>query len=156
MTQGDLCLSAQMHKGGWTVRHSKSHNNRPYYFNEITGITQWELPVELETETISTKAKVHVYHLLIKHANSRRPSSWRQEVITCTESEALEEIKRIRSEIYSTAAASSTNSQEIEVFEVFKQRANERSDCSSAKRGGDLGFFGTGEMQSNLFKYLFY
>ena len=152
MTQGISVwlLYTQMHKRGWTVRHSKSHNNRPYYFNEITGITQWELPVELESETFSTKGKVHVYHILVKHANSRRPSSWRQEVITCTESEALEEIKRIRSEIYSTAAASSTNSQEIELFELFKQRASERSDCFSAKRGGDLGPFGAGEMQSNL------
>lgn len=122
---------------GWSVKYSKSHNNRPYYFNETTGVTQWDPPTI--TSTNDSKAKVHVYHLLVKHAGSRRPSSWRQERITCTESEALEEIRAIRAEIYAS---------ELGVFEALKQKAAERSDCSSAKRGGDLGYFGPGEMQS--------
>ncbi len=54
---------------GWEVRHSKTHN-RDYYFNAVTGKTQWELPVAGET--------VGAYHILVKHAKSRRPSSWRQ------------------------------------------------------------------------------
>lgn len=128
---------------GWKVKYSKTHNNRPYYFNETTGITQWDPPVadEAVKSNKSPSNKVHVHHLLIKHCNSRRPSSWRQEVITCSESEALEEIKRIRSEIYEADDG---------IFEAFKVKAGERSDCSSAKRGGDLGYFGLGEMQSNL------
>lgn len=126
---------------GWIVKYSKTHNNRPYYFNELTGITQWELPTtsSIPPSTSTSKSKVHVYHLLLKHSASRRPSSWRQETITCTESEALEEIRSIRSQIYSS---------DLGVFEAFKLKAAERSDCSSAKRGGDLGFFGPGEMQS--------
>lgn len=32
--------------------------------------------------------KVHVLHLLKKHRGSRRPSSWRQETITCSQEEA--------------------------------------------------------------------
>lgn len=129
---------------GWKVKYSKTHNNRPYYFNEVTGVTQWDPPSSSANDytnntTTTATNKVHVYHLLIKHAGSRRPSSWRQEVITCSESEALEEIKSIRSQIYAS---------ELGIFEAFKHKAGERSDCSSAKRSGDLGFFGPGEMQS--------
>lgn len=127
---------------GWSIKYSKSHNNRPYYFNETTGVTQWDPPTNSQptpTSHSSVTSKVHVYHLLAKHAHSRRPSSWRQERITCSESEALEEIRAIRSQIFTAQAG---------VFEAFKLKAAERSDCSSAKRGGDLGFFGPGEMQS--------
>lgn len=128
---------------GWAVKYSKSHNNRPYYFNEHTGITQWEQPnltnTGADSFSKSSNNKVHVYHLLVKHSGSRRPSSWRQSVITCSEFEALEEIKSIRSQIYSS---------EMGLFEALKLKAAERSDCSSAKRGGDLGYFGAGEMQS--------
>lgn len=125
---------------GWKVKYSKTHNNRPYYFNESTGVTQWDPPsMDSPNNQNIPKNKVHVYHLLVKHAGSRRPSSWRQAHITCTESEALEEIREIRSQIYSS---------EMGIFEAFKLKAAERSDCSSAKRGGDLGYFGPGEMQS--------
>jgi peptidyl-prolyl cis-trans isomerase NIMA-interacting 1 len=125
---------------GWQVKYSKSHNNRPYYFNSSTGVTQWELPSSESCEDEkSNSTKVHVFHLLVKHSGSRRPSSWREEVITCSESEALQEIRELRSEIYAS---------QFGVFEAFKAKAAERSDCSSAKRGGDLGFFGPGEMQS--------
>ena len=38
--------------------------------------------------------------------------------------------------------------QRIEDKEIsFEDLAKKESDCSSAKRGGDLGFFGPGEMQ---------
>ena len=129
---------------GWSIKYSKTHNNRPYYYNGITGVTQWDPPINSTDSTGSTGSngsKVHVYHLLAKHSGSRRPSSWRQERITCTENEALEEIRAIRTEIFSS---------EIGVFEAFKLKAAERSDCSSAKRGGDLGYFGPGEMQSKI------
>ena len=33
---------------------------------------------------------------------------------------------------------------------TFEELASEYSDCSSAKRGGDLGPFGRGEMQVSL------
>lgn len=133
---------------GWQVKYSKTHNNRPYYYNETTGVTQWDPPTSNPSNksnnnnnNSATDNKVHVYHLLVKHSGSRRPSSWRQEHITCTESEALDEIRSIRSQIYAS---------EIGIFEAFKLKAAERSDCSSAKRGGDLGFFGPGEMQSKF------
>ena len=128
---------------GWTVKYSKTHNNRPYYFNELTGVTQWDPPASIP-QTQTQNSKVHVYHLLVKHSGSRRPASWRQATITCSEAEALEEIRRLRTDIYSS---------EMGVFEAFKLKAAERSDCSSAKRGGDLGYFGPGEMQSTGFDY---
>ncbi len=127
---------------GWTVRYSKSHQNRPYYFNELTGATQWEPPaMEEETTASSGVIKCHAYHLLLKHAGSRRPASWRQDPITLTEGEALEECRQLRAEIYSNPAG---------VFEGLKAVARVRSDCSSAKRDGDLGYFGRGEMQSKV------
>ena len=70
---------------------------------------------------------------------SRRPASWRQDPITITEAEALEECRQLRAQIYGS---------EEGVFEALKAVARVRSDCSSAKRDGDLGFFGRGEMQS--------
>ena len=131
---------------GWKVKYSKTHNH-PYYFNEITGVTQWDpptnssaFPPSSSSKSSSSSRKIHVYHLLLKHSNSRRPASWRQSNITCSESEALEETLSIRSEIYSS---------DLGVFEALKLKARERSDCSSAKKGGDLGYFGPGEMQSN-------
>lgn len=36
--------------------------------------------------------QVHVLHLLKKHKGSRRPSSWRQENITCTKEEAMQSL----------------------------------------------------------------
>lgn len=33
-------------------------------------------------------SQVHVLHLLKKHRGSRRPSSWRQATITCSQEEA--------------------------------------------------------------------
>lgn len=143
---------------GWQQRHSSSHN-RPYYFNELTGVTQWDLPATSTTDdpAPSRGNKVHAYHLLVKHAQSRRPSSWREAVITISETEALEQIRRIRSEIFAASSG--------DIFTEFKARAQERSDCSSAKKGGDLGFFGPGEMQSkphsiyykcNVMYYLLY
>ena len=37
--------------------------------------------------------KVQASHLLVKHRDSRRPSSWREENITRTKEEALEIVK---------------------------------------------------------------
>ena len=31
---------------GWTVLHSAEHDNRPYYYNKVTGVTQWNLPTQ--------------------------------------------------------------------------------------------------------------
>merc|ERR1712077_91128 len=78
--------------------------------------------------------KVQASHLLVKHRDSRRPSSWREENITRSKEEALEILKGYREQIVSGQAS-------------FEDLASKYSDCSSAKRGGDLGPFGRGQMQ---------
>lgn len=81
--------------------------------------------------------KVCASHLLVKHAKSRRPSSWKQQVITRTPEEALDMIRQYRDMIVSNQCE-------------FGTLASTESDCSSAKRQGDLGWFGPGEMQKEF------
>lgn len=78
--------------------------------------------------------QVQCLHLLVKHHRSRRPSSWRQDVISRTKDDALAELLSYKEKI-DTGAAS------------FEDLARSYSDCSSARRGGDLGSFGRGAMQ---------
>ncbi|XP_010017017.1 PREDICTED: peptidyl-prolyl cis-trans isomerase NIMA-interacting 1, partial [Nestor notabilis] len=79
-------------------------------------------------------SKVRCSHLLVKHNQSRRPSSWRQDKITRTKDEALVLINGYIQKIKSGE-------------EDFESLASQFSDCSSAKAGGDLGVFGRGQMQ---------
>lgn len=78
--------------------------------------------------------KVRCSHLLVKHRESRRPSSWREENITRSKEEALQILQGHREKIASGE-------------KTFEELASQFSDCSSAKRGGDLGEFGQGQMQ---------
>ena len=110
----------------------------------------------------------------MKHEKSRRPSSWKQEKITRTFDEAMELIKgfvvnhtcTIDQEIYITSHLSLSLSlpptplslppslcvgyrEKIESGETtFAKLASSESDCGSARKGGDLGVFGRGQMQS--------
>lgn len=76
---------------------------------------------------------VRASHLLVKHRDSRRPSSWKERVITRSREEALEMIQAFRVRLLSG--------------EDFATLASQESHCSSARRGGDLGEFGPGQMQ---------
>lgn len=83
---------------GWEVRHSQS-KNLPYYFNESQKQSRWEPPPGTDTEKLksymaehhsaselkpeamngkSVDGKIRASHLLVKHKDSRRPSSWRE------------------------------------------------------------------------------
>lgn len=59
-----------------------SFKGRTYYVNMATGQSQWEKPEAGE--------QVRCSHLLVKHAGSRRPSSWREQNITRSKQEALQ------------------------------------------------------------------
>jgi peptidyl-prolyl cis-trans isomerase NIMA-interacting 1 len=84
-------------------------------------------------------SKVRILHILKKHKGSRRPSSWRQAKITATKEEATEELKGLM-EILQEESGEDQRA-------TFEELARTESDCSSAKRGGDLGFFGPKKMQ---------
>ncbi|RXN39451.1 peptidyl-prolyl cis-trans isomerase NIMA-interacting 1 [Labeo rohita] len=63
---------------------------RVYYFNHITNASQWERPSGSGADGVGEVEKVRCSHLLVKHNQSRRPSSWREENITRTKEEALQ------------------------------------------------------------------
>ncbi|KAL3829403.1 hypothetical protein ACJIZ3_018205 [Penstemon smallii] len=82
--------------------------------------------------------KVRASHILIKHKGSRRKSSWKDPdghvISSTTRDEAVSQLDALRTELLSDAAS-------------FADLASRHSHCSSAKRGGDLGSFGRGQMQ---------
>nr|VCV25393.1 dodo [Mesovelia mulsanti] len=117
---------------GWEKRLSRS-TGQAYYLNVYTKESQWDRPTT-PAEPAGGPETVQCSHLLVKHSGSRRPSSWRQDRIIRSKEEALEEIKAYREQIVSGKA-------------TFAELATSYSDCSSAKRGGDLGPFGHGAMQ---------
>ncbi|XP_057964654.1 peptidyl-prolyl cis-trans isomerase Pin1 [Malania oleifera] len=87
---------------------------------------------------MSSSDKVRASHILVKHQGSRRTASWKDpqgDVIKATTRDsAVAQLKAIRDDIVSGKAK-------------FADVASGHSDCSSAKRGGDLGYFGRGQMQ---------
>eukprot|EP00978_Attheya_sp_CCMP212_P047305 scaffold421301_cov52-Attheya_sp.AAC.15 len=80
--------------------------------------------------------QVRTAHLLIKHTGSRNPVSRRTGApVTLSPEEALVELRILRQKIQSKG------------LYTFPNRVTERSDCSSFRNCGDLGFFGRGQMQ---------
>ena len=90
---------------GWEKRTSSS-SGRTYYFNIYTKASQWESPerpppgkVIRESERgvdlylSYSHEQVQASHLLVKHRESRRPSSWKEANITRSKEEALEILK---------------------------------------------------------------
>ena len=106
--------------------------------------SQWEPPAGTDTEKLkaymaqhhsapavrqpgagATEGKIRASHLLVKHKDSRRPSSWREANITRTKEEALDIIRGHEKRIHD----GSTSLGDLAVTE---------SDCSSARKRGDL------------------
>lgn len=124
----------------------------PYYFNATDKVSRWEPPAGTDTEKLkkymalhhsSTSAgaavskpadKIRAAHLLVKHRESRRAASWRESEITRSKEEARAIIKGHEARI---------KSGDVSLGEL----AITESDCSSARKRGDLGYFGKGDMQ---------
>ncbi|XP_055604006.1 putative peptidyl-prolyl cis-trans isomerase dodo [Uranotaenia lowii] len=116
---------------GWEKRTSRS-TGMTYYLNIYTKESQWDPPTSPASP--GGNSEVQCAHLLVKHKDSRRPSSWREENITRSKSEALQILEDYKKQIKSGEA-------------TLPELAQQYSDCSSAKRGGDLGMFKKGMMQ---------
>lgn len=118
---------------GWEKRLSRS-TGQAYYLNIYTKESQWDKPTSEATYKEQDVARCS--HLLVKHIQSRRPSSWRHPdtPITRTKEEAMELILGYRERIQAGEA-------------TLEEMAMEYSDCQSGKKGGDLGVFAKGAMQ---------
>ena len=64
-------------KMAWEERMSRS-KNKIYYFNSETQQSVWEKPEGQEIIPLSVEAgqPIKASHILIKHKESRKPSSW--------------------------------------------------------------------------------
>ena len=87
--------------------------------------------------TTAPEGKIRAAHLLVKHNKSRNPSSWREPQIT----RSVDEAKKILQGYEQQIRSGQTTLGELAVSE---------SDCSSARKRGDLGFFGRKEMQKEF------
>lgn len=81
--------------------------------------------------------KIRAAHLLVKHRDSRRPASWREAEIM----RSREEARAIISDYEERMRRGELSLGELALTE---------SDCSSARKSGDLGYFGRGDMQKEF------
>jgi len=85
--------------------------------------------------------QVRASHILVKHKNSRRLASWKDEHGLEIKQRTVEEAKATLSKFLSEIKASSNKA------ETFAKIAKTQSDCSSGPRNsGDLNWFGPGQM----------
>lgn len=131
---------------GWEQRWSRTRS-RVYYFNTVTNQSQWEVPTSPATAE-PQEGQIRASHILVKHKDSRRPSSWKQETIERTADEAMEIMKKLRADLVAKVEAEPDAEKKKELMKKeFHDLATKESDCNSAKKGGDLGYFGKNVMQ---------
>ncbi|GEQ69236.1 hypothetical protein JCM33374_g2907 [Metschnikowia sp. JCM 33374] len=135
---------------GWSIRLSKTHNE-PYFLNQATRESSWEPPYGSDTDKVAAyiakykqngnkplvagDGKVRASHLLVKNVTSRRPASWKSpEGTSLSRDESIAALRSHQKRILNG---------EISLEDL----ARDESDCSSHAKGGDLGFFGRGQMQ---------
>ncbi len=145
MGPGAAASSVAPLPAGWIVQQSRSQQGTFYYFNTATGVSQWERPGPATAPAAGVgpsggaapAATVRASHILIKHKESRKPFSWRDEKrqITKTKEEAIRQLTALAHKIAQEGTAS------------FARYAELHSDCTSAKKKGDLGAFERGKMQ---------
>ncbi|ODV80898.1 peptidyl-prolyl cis-trans isomerase [Suhomyces tanzawaensis NRRL Y-17324] len=138
---------------GWAIRVSRTHGTE-YFLNQATKESSWEPPFGSDegilTEylkkfkangnkpVVREDGKISVAHLLVKNNQSRKPRSWKSpDGITLSRDEAIQIIKKHHARILNG---------EVKLGELAKTE----SDCSSHAQGGELGFFGKGQMQPSF------
>ncbi|RSH84983.1 uncharacterized protein EHS24_006558 [Apiotrichum porosum] len=140
---------------GWEVRFSNSRK-LPYFYNQSSNESTWEPPHGMTEDQVRAlpgaqylqqsggrpDGQVRASHILAKHTGSRRPSSWKQANITRTLPEARAQIQAHVDRLQSLPPD--------QMASEFAKIAAVDSDCSSAKKGGDLGWFGHGMMQKSF------
>lgn len=121
--------------------------NLPYYFNPKSQESRWEPPDGADTDTLKvymaknyTSAainpkttngrgvggeKIRCAHLLVKHKDSRRTHSWREDKIGRTKDEAREILRGYEERIKAGP-------------DTLQELASTLSDCGSARKRGDL------------------
>jgi peptidyl-prolyl cis-trans isomerase NIMA-interacting 1 len=87
----------------WEIRFSKSRQ-LPYFYDSASGASTWERPEGVSEEQITSlpgahylqknangsgngnvpEGQVRASHLLVKHRDSRRPSSWKEVSLVTT------------------------------------------------------------------------
>jgi NIMA-interacting peptidyl-prolyl cis-trans isomerase 1 len=137
---------------GWEVRRSNT-KNLPYYFHSETKDSRWEPPAGTDPDMLkaymaqhhSSKGvappsfahagedKIRAAHLLVKHRDSRRPASWREPKITRSKQEAEVLLKQYQAQIQAFEQGRDDAS-----AKSLSELATTESDCSSARKGGDL------------------
>ncbi len=92
-----------------------------YYLNLHTKESQWHCPTKPAQRSGSSSSggpsTIQASHILVKHRDSRRPSSWREENITRSKDEALTVLRGYRDAIRGDEAS-------------FAELATKFSDCS--------------------------
>lgn len=138
---------------GWTIAVSRTHN-KEYFLDQATKELSWEPPFGTDKTkldayiqqlkergfkpVVASDGKVRASHLLVKHKDSRRPKSWKHpDGITITRDEAIAIAKKLREQL-------------LKGEKKLNELAESESDCSSHAQGGDLGFFGKGQMQPSF------
>lgn len=134
----------------WNIKASRTHN-KEYFLNQATRESSWEPPYGTDTDkleaylvkyranglkpVVQEDGKVRASHLLVKNVTSRRPKSWKKpDGVTISRDEAIAIAKGYQKRILNG---------EVKLTDLAKSE----SDCSSHAVGGDLGFFGKGQMQ---------
>lgn len=69
-----------------------SFSGHHYYLNIYTKESQWDRPTK-PAEASGGPEQVQCSHLLVKHKESRKPYSWRDDNITRSKEEAIELVK---------------------------------------------------------------
>ncbi|NXB41808.1 PIN1 isomerase, partial [Leucopsar rothschildi] len=112
---------------------------RVYYFNHLTNASQWERPSGAGR---AEPCRVRCSHLLVKHSQSRRPSSWRQERITRTKEEALQLVNVYGRDIVCSSSmvreGDSGKFWGFLGFRVWGQMQKAFEDASFALRAGEM------------------